>query len=284
MDTGRFPAASFEARRARPRTDLTNDEYAEYLGVGLSLSDLRELAMRDTSGYEECIYEISPLDPDIVIQRFPDEIFHKVFENLSGRDLYNVQLTCKHLSGLAHDPLLYKALCENEFRYWDDHNNLDAKINAAASETDWQSLYTRRKADESTILQRLGQLVHEPQLRARVLEGISASQYNYDYKDVFLECCKPGYTDPNDTEVVDLARQYWARQALDIIHRTKALEKWYHFKWSEPGMKPEIILGAFDMFIIHDRGMDIKEVSSHVSLPSQCEILTSFRYQRSTMT
>jgi F-box protein 21 len=99
---------------------------------------------------------------------------------------------------------------------------------------------------DGVIATKLGQL--------KRMQGIC--EMGYDVKDYLLEQC---HVDDDAEDV--LARRYYANSALDSIHRGAAVELWSRYQGralSSEGL--DTALGAFDMFVLHDREEDLDYV------------------------
>lgn len=56
-----------------------------------------------------------------------------------------------------------------------------------------------------------------------------------------------------------IVRRYYANSVLDYVHRGKAIKEWRKVLDGE-SVNLERALGAFDLFILHDRNGDLNEV------------------------
>jgi F-box protein 21 len=171
----------------------------------------------------------------------PTEILEAVFLHLDPRSLISASQTSRFIKQITADsPILWRHLCETQFRTWDARHDIATKLAGPLSDVDWRALYIQKTQIESRTRALLGHVVSTQHQRIRCINEIA--DFGYDAKEALLrekEC-------PDDAEDV-LARRYYANAALERIHREIATNVWKDM--SEGRNVPiEKALGAYDVF------------------------------------
>jgi F-box protein 21 len=171
----------------------------------------------------------------------PTEILEAVFLHLDPRSLISASQTSRFIKQITADsPILWRHLCETQFRTWDARHDIATKLAGPLSDVDWRALYIQKTQIESRTRALLGHVVSTQHQRIRCINEIA--DFGYDAKEALLrekEC-------PDDAEDV-LARRYYANAALERIHREIATNVWKDM--SEGHNVPiEKALGAYDVF------------------------------------
>jgi F-box protein 21 len=74
-----------------------------------------------------------------VFTELPSELLEAIFLNLDPHSLISVSQTSKLFKQLTADsPLLWRHLCQTQFRTWDSHHNIATKLAGPLSGVDWR--------------------------------------------------------------------------------------------------------------------------------------------------
>ena len=107
-----------------------------------------------------------------------------------------------------------------KWRYWDARHDLQGLLEAPPAQTRWRHLYNDRMAMDKHALDTFNKALSTEQYRVSRMEDISSK--GYDVKDLLLRLLNET---PDDAEDV-LARRYYAKATLGMLHRAVALGKW----------------------------------------------------------
>ncbi|KAF2827582.1 YccV-like-domain-containing protein [Ophiobolus disseminans] len=179
--------------------------------------------------------------PTSTFTKLPTEILEGIFLNLDAHSLIAVSQTSKLIKQLtAASPILWRHLCQTQFRTWDSRHNIATKLTGPLSDVDWRGLYIEKTKIGARTRELLDHIVSTQHKRIRCINEIAA--FGYDAKETLLkesEC-------PNDAEDV-LARRYYANAVLERIHREIAINVWKDLS-EEDNVPLERALGAYDVF------------------------------------
>ncbi|KAL6356888.1 hypothetical protein LRP88_10501 [Fusarium phalaenopsidis] len=191
----------------------------------------------------------------------PDEIIQHLLYYISPEDtLASFQLISHRLRRLANEPLLWRYHCQSNFKFWHPEHRFHQRLRDRAPATPWKKLFIIRKCRNAQINRLLDEILATKVGRLRRFEKVC--RLGYDAKDFLLEQCDAG-------DAIDdhLARRYYSGALLDSIHRSLAVEEWHKIQVAsvDPGAHPsgfdlERVLGAFDLFVLHDQPGDIDDI------------------------
>ncbi|EAQ92168.1 hypothetical protein CHGG_00403 [Chaetomium globosum CBS 148.51] len=189
------------------------------------------------------------------LEDVPDEIIRHILLYLPPEHtIQSFQLVSRRYHHLSNEPLLWRWHCRSSFRFWHPEHRLSEKLAALASAVDWRGLWVTRKQRNDKAARLLDGVIATKVGQLKRMQGIC--ELGYDVKDFLLEQC---HVDDDAEDV--LARRYYANSALDSIHRGAAVELWSRYQGralSSEGL--DTALGAFDMFVLHDREEDLDYV------------------------
>ncbi|KAI5466479.1 Transglutaminase-like superfamily-domain-containing protein [Mariannaea sp. PMI_226] len=196
------------------------------------------------------------------LDQIPDEIIHHLLYYVSPEDtLANFQPVSRRLKLIASEPLLWRYYCRHAFKYWNPDHDLQGKLRGKASDVDWKSLYLLRKRQNGRVSRLLDLILETKVHRLKRIEQIV--RLGYDAKDFLLEQCQ---VDDSSEDI--LARRFHSNSILDSLHRSLAIEEWHRTTTSGhtdaehfPDNTLERMLGAFDMFVLHDQPGDLDDIS-----------------------
>ncbi|KAH8819596.1 Hemimethylated DNA-binding protein YccV like-domain-containing protein [Xylogone sp. PMI_703] len=191
--------------------------------------------------------------PSASLELLPDEVLQQILSYISAQDLARIQRLSRHFYQLSSEPILWRNLCQTEFRYWDSKHHIGQKFRGSVGDVDWKTLYIFRKNVEFRTISILDSIIEVQVDRIEKFERIA--EFGYDAKDALVQQCHA----PDTIDDV-LARRYYANAVLDHIHRSKALEEWWILA-SGDYVPLERALGAFDLFVLHDQPGDLLEIS-----------------------
>jgi len=171
----------------------------------------------------------------------PTELLEAIFLHLDTNSLIAVSRTCRVVNRLtAESPILWRHLCQTQFRTWDSRHDIAIKLAGPLSDVNWRILYVEKTRIENTTRLLLDRIVSTQHERIRSINKIA--DLGYDAKDALLKemAC------PNDAEDV-LARRYYANAVLERIHREMAIKVWKDLSENK-NVPIEKALGAYDVF------------------------------------
>ena len=171
----------------------------------------------------------------------PTEILEAIFLHLDPRSLISASQTSKLIKQLTADsPILWRHLCQTQFRTWHSRHNIATKVAGPLSDVDWRALYMEKTKIEARTRALLDHVVSTQHKRIQCINEIA--DFGYDAKEALLrqlEC-------PDDAEDV-LSRRYYANAVLERIHREIAINIWKDLSESKD-VPIEKALGAYDVF------------------------------------
>ncbi|KAH8727189.1 Hemimethylated DNA-binding protein YccV like-domain-containing protein [Phaeosphaeriaceae sp. PMI808] len=171
----------------------------------------------------------------------PTEILETIFLDLDPRSLISVSQTSKFIKHLTLDsPIIWRYLCQTQFRTWHPRHNIDAKFAGPLSDVDWRSLYIEKFKVGARARSLLDCVVRTQHQRIRCITELA--DIGYDAKETLLRELKC----PDDAHDV-LARRFYANAVLERIHREIAINTWQRLLEGDD-MPIERALGAYDMF------------------------------------
>ncbi|KAH3910596.1 hypothetical protein HBI56_202450 [Parastagonospora nodorum] len=171
----------------------------------------------------------------------PTEILESIFLNLDPYSLISVSQTNKPIKQISADsPIVWRHLCQTEFKTWDARHNIAAKLAGPLSDVEWRSLYIQKSIVGTRTRELLNHIVHTQHQRIRCINEIA--DYGYDAKEALLR----ELNCPDSASDV-LARRYYANAILERIHREVAIRAWTDLH-DNKDVPLERALGAFDVF------------------------------------
>ena len=122
---------------------------------------------------------MSPLDG------VPDEIIRHILHFIAPQDvLDSVQCVSRRLYRVAKEPLLWRWLCLESFKYWHPDHRIEARVRAPAPTTDWRAIWIARTKKNARIARLMEGILSTSQNRIKRMQNISA--LGYDAKDFLL--------------------------------------------------------------------------------------------------
>jgi F-box protein 21 len=73
----------------------------------------------------------------------PNEVIQVILSYLPPLSNLALQQTCRHFADAANEPLLWKAYCQTEYRWWDLRHGFQTKL-SDASFGGWKDLFASR--------------------------------------------------------------------------------------------------------------------------------------------
>jgi F-box protein 21 len=141
-----------------------------------------------------------------------EELQQHVLWYVSPADLLSsVQRVSKHLRRLASEPLLWRHLCREHFKYWDSKHRIRQKLSGNVGDVDWKALYVHRKRIESETANILDSIIGGQVNRIHKFKMIA--DFGYDAKDELLKHCRTSET----TEDVLARRQAFILTYSEIV-------------------------------------------------------------------
>ncbi|MCJ1390840.1 hypothetical protein MMC18_003701 [Xylographa bjoerkii] len=189
------------------------------------------------------------------IANLPGEIIQQILLYCSPITLATFQKVSRRCNALV-EPFLWRYQCQTQYRYWDPKHHIKEKFRGDINAIDWRNVLAERRGIDRTT--------------SSALEGILASQMGridkfqqivecgYDAKDCLLQHLAVG-----DDAEDGLARRYYSDAVLGCLHRIMAVREWSRLQAQED-ISLERALGAYDMFVLHDREGDFDEISTRL--------------------
>lgn len=189
--------------------------------------------------------------------RLPDELLEAIVFHLPPRDTIAFGATCQRSNKITYEPLIWRAHCLREYRYWEPRHDLKEKNARPPVQTKWRQLFNERKKTDQEALDLFNALLESQQHRVDRMEKIAAK--GYDVKDILM---KQRDETPDEAEDV-LARRYHATAILGQVHRGLALEKWVRLQKMQM-VRLEEVLGAYDQFVLAGRKGDLSDIDQEL--------------------
>ncbi|KAI9844490.1 MAG: hypothetical protein M1837_005573 [Sclerophora amabilis] len=186
----------------------------------------------------------------------PDEVLQSILYCLPPITLLSLHRTSKRLNSLANEPLLWRYICRTEYNHWDPDHNIKEKLAAGIDAANWKELFYQRCRTDNKTSQLLNSLLASQTGRVGKIQEIVTQ--GYDIKDTLLRNIRTG----DEAEDV-LARRYYSDVILGHLHRTMAIKAWADVPRGGSASL-EHTLGAFDMFVLHDREGDLVDISDRI--------------------
>lgn len=183
----------------------------------------------------------------------PDELLEAIVSYLPPDATLALGATSKRGHKLAYDNLVWRAHCVATWKYWEASHDFKEKLNAPAPQTQWRSLYAKRRKTDTEAKATFEALLGTQQHRIKRFEEIT--EKGYDVKDLFLSLRDQT---PDDAEDV-LARRYYADAILGQVHRRTALDRWTRLQKRQM-VSLEEVLGAYDLFVLGGRKGDLVDI------------------------
>ncbi|KAI0006836.1 Hemimethylated DNA-binding protein YccV like-domain-containing protein [Xylariaceae sp. FL0662B] len=193
----------------------------------------------------------------------PDELLEDVASYLTASDTVAFGKSCKRTYKASCGPLLWREHCVRTWRYWEQAREFAEKLELPAIEVEWRQLYNKRAQTDRQALHIFNKMLSTQQYRLARMQEIAA--YGYDVKDMFLRLKNET---PDSAEDV-LARRYYSKSILGIIHRAIALEKWASLGRGEP-VKLEEAIGAYDLFVLSGERGDLTDIKNELDRIAKC--------------
>ncbi|KAK0308870.1 hypothetical protein LTR01_004750 [Friedmanniomyces endolithicus] len=183
----------------------------------------------------------------------PDELLEAIVFYLPPHDTVAFGATCRRSNKITFEPLVWRAHCVQEYRYWESRHELKEKLSRPPAQTKWRVLFNERMQTDRKALELFDALLETQQFRLERMEKVAAM--GYDVKGMLL---KQRDQTPDDAADV-LARRYHANALLGSIHRATALEKWTRLQNMQM-VRLEEVLGAYDLFVLAGSKGDLSDM------------------------
>ncbi|KAI1079795.1 Hemimethylated DNA-binding protein YccV like-domain-containing protein [Whalleya microplaca] len=195
--------------------------------------------------------------------RLPDELLAAIASYLTTSDLAAFGRACKLTYKISCEPLLWREPCVRTWRYWEQASELAEHLKLPPSQFEWRQLYIQRAQTDRQALKLFNEMLSTQQNRLARIQEITAHGYNV--KDLLLKL-KNGT--PDSAEDV-LARRYYAKSILGLMHRAMALEKWAGLQHEQP-VKLEEAIGAYDLFVLSGERGDLTDIANELDRIAKC--------------
>ncbi|KAE9984302.1 hypothetical protein EG327_005063 [Venturia inaequalis] len=199
----------------------------------------------------------------MLFEDLPTEIIEAILSHLPPKSLVTTSKTSKKLHQVANTPLLWRAHCRTQFRFWDPSHGLPSNFTSPLNDISWKTKFKDRMNLERRVDQSMDILVNSQTDRLPTMQRMLAmsddfAEYTYDVKEALLRHCAA----PEERED-HLARRYWATAVLEKLHRGLAIEEWKRcmLRGGTSSEQLERNLAAFDLFVSDDEH-DINSVIS----------------------
>ncbi|KAK0928878.1 hypothetical protein LTR91_004058 [Friedmanniomyces endolithicus] len=187
------------------------------------------------------------------LTRLPDELLEAIVFYLPPHDTVAFGATCRRSNKITFEPLVWRAHCLQEYRYWESRHELKEKLSRPPAQTKWRLLFNERMQTDKKAADLFDALLETQQHRLERMEKVAAM--GYDVKELLLK-----QRDGTPDEALDvLARRYHANALLGSIHRATALEKWTRLQNMQM-VRLEEVLGAYDLFVLAGSKGDLSDM------------------------
>ena len=123
------------------------------------------------------------------ISDLPNEILQQIVFCLPARSLSSFQRACHRFDALV-DPLIWRRLCRDTYRYWQPQHRIEQRFQAAADQTNWKLLFRERQLVDRHVNTMLNSILGSQIGRIEKFQEIV--DHGYDAKDCLLQHCKVG--------------------------------------------------------------------------------------------
>ncbi|MCJ1398660.1 hypothetical protein MMC11_001861 [Xylographa trunciseda] len=190
------------------------------------------------------------------ISDLPEEIIQQILLYCSPITLTTFQRVSHRCNALV-EPFLWRRQCQIQYRYWDPKHRIKEKFRGDINAADWRNLLAERRRIDRVTSSALEDILASQMGRIDKFQRII--ECGYDAKDCLLR-----HLTVDDDAVDVLARRYYSDAALGCLHRIMAIKEWLSLQKDEENISLERALGAYDMFVLHDREGDFDEISTRL--------------------
>ncbi|KAK8068343.1 YccV-like-domain-containing protein [Apiospora saccharicola] len=193
------------------------------------------------------------------LDRLPDELLLSIASHLPPAEALAFSLTNERHNRIVGESLRWRQRCLSGWRYGPAPNyrpNLAAQNPLSVS---WQKLFETRQSTDQKAETIFEDLLQTQRGRIRKMEQVGA--LGYDVKDQLLQWRDETPDDADDV----LARRFYARAILDVIHRTIAIDLWARL--AKHDLKVTLIeaLGAYDLFVLNGKWGDLETIQREIN-------------------
>ncbi|KAF5677218.1 hypothetical protein FHETE_1730 [Fusarium heterosporum] len=182
-----------------------------------------------------------------MLSQIPDEIIQHLLYFIPAEDiLLSFQFLSHRLRHLANESLLWRYHCQTNFEFWHPNHKFHRRLKGRASDTPWKEIFIIRKSRNAQLSRLLDDIIATKVGRLKRFEKVC--KLGYDAKDFLLEQCNA------DESAEDV-----------LARRSLAVDEWYKLANTGPSRQYETVsleraLGAFDLFVLHDRPGDLDDI------------------------
>lgn len=193
------------------------------------------------------------------LDRLPDELLLSIASYLPPAEALAFSLTNERHNRIVGEFLRWRQRCLSGWQYGSVPNYRPNLFAQNPLDVSWQKLFETRQATDRKAEAIFDDLLQTQRGRIRKMEQVAA--LGYDVKDQLL-----GWRDetPDDADDV-LARRFYARAILDVIHRAIAVDVWTRL--ARHDMKVTLIeaLGAYDLFVLNGKWGDLETIQREIN-------------------
>ncbi|MCJ1378071.1 hypothetical protein MMC17_001167 [Xylographa soralifera] len=189
------------------------------------------------------------------ISDLPGEIIQQILLYCSPVTLATFQRVSHKYNALV-EPFLWRYQCQTQYRYWDPKHHIKEKFHGDINAADWRNIFAERQRIDRITSSALEGILESQMGRIDKFQRIV--ECGYDAKDCLLQHLA-GEDDGEDV----LARRYYSDAVLGCLHRIRAIKEWSQLQ-NQEDISLERALGAYDMFVLHDREGDFDEISTRL--------------------
>lgn len=118
------------------------------------------------------------------LTELPDEVIQVILHYLPPSTTAALQQTCRRFTNVANEPLLWKAYCQQGFRWWDKRHEIQAKLQDA-SFIDWKALFANRHSLSCATRSAINKIIAVEHGRHDSVKAILEA--GYDAKDALFD-------------------------------------------------------------------------------------------------
>lgn len=118
------------------------------------------------------------------ISILPDEILRIILSFLPSNAIADVSLVSKKFNSLTQEGLLWRAFCQQRYRFWNVQRNITQQWNAPIHENNWKEIYVDRRIKDEKVNQLMDEILSSQTDRIAKFHQIAG--LGYEAKDQLL--------------------------------------------------------------------------------------------------
>lgn len=117
----------------------------------------------------------------------PSEVVHQILLLIDPVFLPALELVSKQFAEFVNQPLLWENHCLDQFKYWNSERDVEAKLAANVTNTNWKALYAERYTIDRDVSREIDSILSTQ--TSRILKATRILGYGHEAKDTLLRHC-----------------------------------------------------------------------------------------------